>query len=135
MHARESKISPLARSVSYAALVAALSTAAQAQDDERIAAAGRQAAGECIPIETREPNVPEQEPAFAEQTRACEIASDVDFEVTVLASELEHPWAVEPLPNGDLLVTERPGRMRIVTADGEVGEPIDGVPEAQTGGQ
>jgi glucose/arabinose dehydrogenase len=45
-----------------------------------------------------------------------------------LASGLEHPWAVEPLPDGDLVVTERPGRMRIISASGEVGEPLTGLP-------
>ena len=119
------------------ALLAAISTAAQGQppEDDQVAAIDRAGDGECMPIETREPNVPEQQPAFPEQTRACEVESDVDFEVTVLATGLEHPWAVEPLPNGDLLVTERPGRLRIVTAEGETGDPIAGVPEVQTGGQ
>ena len=46
----------------------------------------------------------------------------------MLAKGLENPWAVEPLPDGDLLVTEKPGRMRIVSAKGEIGEPIAGVP-------
>ncbi|MGH8496929.1 MAG: PQQ-dependent sugar dehydrogenase [Gammaproteobacteria bacterium] len=65
----------------------------------------------------------------------CEITTDVDFEVVVLAEGLEHPWAVEPLPDGDLLVTERPGRMRIVSAGGDIGEPIGGLPEVDEGGQ
>ena len=120
------------------AVAAALSTVAAAQNDSenaRVAAIEQQDAQDCQPIETREANVPEQMPAFPGQTRACAVESDVAFDVTVLATGLEHPWSVEPLPNGDLLVTERPGRMRIITADGEVGEPIDGVPEVQTGGQ
>ena len=57
------------------------------------------------------------------------------FDVVVLADGLQHPWAVEPLPDGSLLVTERPGRMRIVSAGGEVGEPISGVPPVAAGGQ
>lgn len=93
------------------------------------------AAQDCPPLETREPNAPHQKPAFPGQTRACEAKSEVAFEVTVLARDLEHPWAVEPLPDGDLLVTERPGRMRIVTAAGEVGEPIEGVPPVGARGQ
>ena len=44
-------------------------------------------------------------------------------------------WAVEPLPGGDLLVTERPGRLRIVSAAGEVGEPIAGLPDVDARGQ
>ena len=74
--------------------------------------------GACSPIETRAPNAPDQRPAFPGQTRACGVTSNVAFDVVVLAKGLEHPWAVEPLPGGDLLVTEKPGRLRIVSADG-----------------
>jgi glucose/arabinose dehydrogenase len=89
----------------------------------------------CKPLETREPNVPTQRPAFVGQTRACAIASNVAFDVVVLAKGLEHPWAVEPLPGGDLLITERPGRLRIVTAAGKVGAPIRGLPAVDARGQ
>jgi len=91
-------------------------------------AAGAAYAADCTPLETRDPNGSGQRPAFKGQTRACAIKSNVAFEVTVLARGLEHPWSVEPLPDGDLLVTERPGRMRIVSADGRVGEPLRGLP-------
>ncbi|HEX7120657.1 MAG TPA: PQQ-dependent sugar dehydrogenase [Longimicrobiales bacterium] len=89
----------------------------------------------CEPLETRPPNAPEQGPAFPGQTRACGVESGVSFDVVVVASGLEHPWAVEPLPGGALLVTERPGRMRIVTAAGAVGPPITGVPRVDARGQ
>jgi glucose/arabinose dehydrogenase len=84
-------------------------------------------ASSCVPLESRTANAPEQRPAFAGQTRVCGVKSNVAFEVTVLAKGLERPWAVEPLPNGDLLITEKPGRMRIVSAKGEVGAPIGGL--------
>ncbi len=87
------------------------------------------------PLETRAPNAPDQRPAFPGQTRACGVKSDVAFEVVVLARGLDNPWAVEPLPGGDLLVTEKPGRMRIVSAAGEVGQPIAGVPAVDARGQ
>ena len=48
-----------------------------------------------------------------------------------VAKGLEHPWALAFLPDGRLLVTERPGRLRIVTLDGRVSKPLDGVPEVQ----
>lgn len=92
-------------------------------------------ATDCEPLETRESNVPEQQPAFPGQTRACGITSEANFNVQVLAKGLENPWAVEPLPNGDFLVTERPGRLRIVSASGQVGAPITGLPEVDAGGQ
>jgi glucose/arabinose dehydrogenase len=80
-------------------------------------------------------NVPEQEPAFGGQTRTCGITSDVAFDAVVVARGLANPWAVEPLPGGDLLVTEKPGRLRIVSAAGDVGEPISGLPAVDASGQ
>jgi glucose/arabinose dehydrogenase len=91
-------------------------------------------AAPCAPLETREANAPDQKPAFPGQTRICGVKSGVAFEVTVLAKGLDRPWAVEPLPNGDLLITEKPGRMRIVSAKGEVGQPIGGLLPVGAGG-
>lgn len=89
----------------------------------------------CKPLETRSPNAPDQRPAFPGQTRACAAKSNVAFEVVVLAKGLEKPWAVEPLPGGDFLVTEKPGRLRIVSAKGELGPPIAGLPPVDARGQ
>jgi glucose/arabinose dehydrogenase len=86
------------------------------------------------PLEKRPPNASEQKPAFAVQTRAPGVKSTVAFEVTVVARGLDRPWAVEPLPNGDFLITEKPGRMRIVSAKGEVGQPIAGLLPVGSGG-
>jgi glucose/arabinose dehydrogenase len=88
----------------------------------------------CAPLETRTANAPEQKPAFPGQTRACGVKSGVAFDVAVVAKGLERPWAVEPLPSGDFLVTEKPGRLRIVSAGGEVGPPIGGLLPVGQGG-
>jgi glucose/arabinose dehydrogenase len=90
---------------------------------------------DCRPVQSAAPNVPEQKPALPGQTRACAEKSDAVPDVQVLAKGLNEPWAVEPLPGGDLLVTEKPGRLRIVSAQGAVGAPIAGVPQVDARGQ
>lgn len=71
----------------------------------------------------------------AGMAHAAEFATDkVRIKVDVVASGLEFPWAIEALPDGAYLVTERPGRLRLVR-DGKLSEPIDGVPEVAASGQ
>lgn len=52
-----------------------------------------------------------------------------------VASGLQNPWAVAFLPDGRFLVTERPGRLRVVNADGQVQPAVQGLPEVAAGGQ
>lgn len=54
---------------------------------------------------------------------------------TTVAKGLRHPWAVAFLPGGQFLVTERPGSLRVVQANGEIGPALAGVPEVAVGGQ
>ncbi|RMF56388.1 MAG: PQQ-dependent sugar dehydrogenase, partial [Bacteroidetes bacterium] len=96
---------------------------------------GATQAAACEPLETAPREAPGREPAFPGQTRACGVTSDVAFDVVVLTTALDRPWAVEPLPDGALLVTEKPGRMRVVSAGGEVGPPLAGVPAVDDRGQ
>lgn len=56
-------------------------------------------------------------------------------EAKAIASGLENPWGLAFLPDGRYLVTERPGRMRIVEADGRLLAPLAGLPKVAAGGQ
>jgi glucose/arabinose dehydrogenase len=89
----------------------------------------------CVPLETAQANAPAQRPAFEGQTRACPAVASPPLAVTVLVRGLENPWSVEPLPDGGFLVSEKPGRLRLVSASGQLGEPIAGVPAVDSRGQ
>jgi glucose/arabinose dehydrogenase len=58
-----------------------------------------------------------------------------DIAVETIARGLEHPWALAILPDGRVLVTERPGRMRIIEKDGKLSPAIVGVPKVFASGQ
>jgi glucose/arabinose dehydrogenase len=56
-------------------------------------------------------------------------------EIATVAEGLDHPWSLAFLPDGRMLVTERPGRLRYVTRDGGVSEPVAGLPAVFAQGQ
>ena len=58
-----------------------------------------------------------------------------ELKVETVAGGLVHPWALAFLPDGRMLVTERPGRMRIATPDGKLTPPLKGVPKVAASGQ
>lgn len=87
------------------------------------------------PVETRAANAPDQRPAFEGQTRAPGVRTEAALTHAVVASGLVEPWGLALLPDGRWLVTERPGRLRIITAQGQVGEPIEGLPAVDARGQ
>ena len=57
------------------------------------------------------------------------------LKVEVLTNQLEHPWGLAFLPDGQLLVTERPGRLRYLSKDGKLSAPIQGLPDIVVNGQ
>src|SRR5688572_24753924 len=87
-------------------------------------------------MNTRPPNGQGQMPAFAGQTRAPEQKLGVAFDVATVTEGLVNPWGLAFLPDGKMLVTERPGRLRVVSADGkQLSEPVAGLPAVDARGQ
>jgi len=86
-------------------------------------------------VDQRPPNGRNQTPAFPGQTDAPEHKSNVAFDVVTVAQGLENPWSLAFLPNGKMLVTERPGRLRVMAADGTLSEPVAGLPAVDARGQ
>jgi len=84
--------------------------------------------------EQGEPNT-EYKPLLPNQTRAPEPTQKAQVETAVFAKGLDSPWAMEFLPDGRVIVTEKAGKIRIVSKDGTPGQPVAGVPKVDPKGQ
>ena len=62
-------------------------------------------------------------------------SADHDFRVVTVADGLVNPWSIAFLPDGDVLISERPGRLRIVRHGQLLADPVAGVPEVFAQGQ
>ena len=64
-----------------------------------------------------------------------DVPADRSFRMNILVEGLSHPWAMAWLPNGDILITERAGRLRLVRGEQLVSDPIAGIPKVFASGQ
>ncbi len=79
-------------------------------------------------VENRAKTLPDARPVYPTQTRATVARTEAAYQVAPVAAGLVNPWGMAFLPDGRIIVTERPGRVRIVGADGKLSEPLTGVP-------
>lgn len=85
-------------------------------------------------VETNPPNT-KYEPAFKGQTRISGVVTTTKYKTTLFAKGLDKPWAMENLPDGRILVTQKEGTMRIVSQNGSIGSAITGIPTVNSNGQ
>ena len=86
------------------------------------------------PAETAAPNTG-YKPLLPNQTRSPKPAEATKVDVATVAKGLASPWAMEFLPDGRMIVTEKAGKIRILAKDGTVGPAIAGVPKVDARGQ
>lgn len=72
---------------------------------------------------------------MADAESVAVVSEKAGFEVVELVAGLAHPWALAILPDGTMLVTERPGRLRRIGLDGRVSAPLEGLPGIFVDGQ
>lgn len=86
------------------------------------------------PVETNPPNTT-YKPDFAGQTRAPGTVTKTPYSIMIMTEDLISPWAVAALPDNRFVITEKIGTLRIMTADGQLSEPIGGFPKVDSRGQ
>ncbi len=74
-------------------------------------------------------------PAAAIQTKAPKPGNPTGAKTEVIAKGLVHPWGMQFLPDGRVILTERPGAIRIVDKSGKVSKPLSGAPQVVAQGQ
>ena len=90
--------------------------------------------GQNSPVETQSPNT-NYRPAHNGQTRVAGVKTRTAYKVDKISEKLGLPWAIIPLPDGRLLITEKKGSMQILDANGTLVKKITGFPEVNSSGQ
>jgi glucose/arabinose dehydrogenase len=85
-------------------------------------------------VETNPPNAT-YSPAFNGQTRIKGVRTQTAYTARIITDQLDRPWGITGLPDGRLLITQKTGQMRIVSASGQIGALISGLPAVNASGQ
>ena len=80
------------------------------------------------PVETKEANT-NYKPAFEGQTRVAGVKTTTPYDFEILDTTLARPWGIAVLPDGRFIITEKGGTMRISSATGSMGSPLNGIPK------
>jgi len=86
------------------------------------------------PVETRA-SVTNYAPAFAGQTRVGSLTTKTEYTFSIINNALKNPWGIAALPNGKLLITEKSGSIKILSAEGELLTTITNIPAVNASGQ
>ncbi len=86
------------------------------------------------PVETKKSNA-DYKPAFKGQTRIAGVKTVTPYKVEKIAEKLGRPWAVIPMPDGRLLITDKTGYMQVYDAKGGLVKKITGFPKVEDRGQ
>ena len=117
------------RALTWAACVLAWSSAVQAQPVRAVPRPPAQAPGPARPEDgSAAPDGYAPLPEWLGQTRASRAAKTAAYDVETVAEGLAAAFSFSFLPDGRIIVGERPGRIRIVGKDGKGSEPLDGMP-------
>lgn len=89
---------------------------------------------EGTPVESKAPNT-KYKPAFSGQTRIPGVKTKTPIESEILNATLKKPWAITPLPDGRLLITQKSGTLLITDGRSNLSQKITGLPEVNDKGQ
>lgn len=133
---------PLKSNIALSALCIAIvfSACSNSNSDTNSADSSKQVSATALdanalpPVETNKANS-EYKPAFEGQTRIKGVKTTTPYKADKIAEKLGRPWAIVPMPDGRLMVTEKSGYMEIHSADGALVKKVTGFPKVDDGGQ
>lgn len=86
------------------------------------------------PVESNPPNT-NYKPAFSGQTRIAGVATQTAYSTTKITEKLNKPWGIDQLPDGRFIISQKGGKMVLVSQSGEISDAIEGIPDVDSKGQ